>query len=79
MITLKVFFNKYDPNYTDGTTVLYENLITNDVKLILNNHMIISEIQYIVNKATDILKKRYSEVKVDINWETANAVKESDK
>ena len=78
MITLNVFFNKYDPNYTDGTAILYENLITNEVKLILNNHLIISEIQHMVDRAVDILKKRYDEVKVNINWKTANEIEESD-
>lgn len=79
MITLNVFFEEYDPNYTDGTAVLYENLITNEVKLILNSHLIISETYKMLDIAVDILKTRYSEVRVNINWEIDNKVEESDK
>ncbi len=77
MITLNVFFEEYNANYSEGTAILYENLITNDVKLVLNNHLVISEYQHFINKAVNILKLRYDEVKVNINYETTK--KESDK
>lgn len=77
MITLDVYFNEYDPNYTNGTAVLYENLITNKVQLVLNNHLVLGEIKHLINKATNILKKRYDEVNVKVHWETAK--KESEK
>ncbi len=79
MITLNVFFNEYNPDSNDGTAILYENLITNNVELILNNHLLIGETKSFIKKAVKNLKTRYSEVKVNINWETANEVEESDK
>lgn len=72
MITLNVFFEEYDPNYSEGTATLYENLITDDVKLVLNNHLVISEFQHFINEAVNSLKLRYDEVKVNIHYETAN-------
>jgi len=71
MIALDVFFREYNANYTDGTAILYENLITNKVKLILNNHLVINEIQTLVDRAVSILKTRYNVINVNIHWNTA--------
>lgn len=76
MITLKVFFVN---NNELGTATLIENLITNDVMLELSSKLLIGETKAFIEKAVKNLKTRYSEVKVDINWETADKVEESDK
>lgn len=76
MITLKVFFVNNDEL---GTATLIENLITNDVMLELSSKLLIGETKAFIEKAVKNLKTRYSEVKVDINWETADKVEESDK
>lgn len=76
MITLKVFFVN---NNELGTATLIENLITNDVMLELSSKLLIDETEAFIKKAVKNLKTRYSEVKVDINWETADKVEESDK
>ena len=76
MITLKVFFVN---NNELGTATLIENLITNDVMLELSSKLLIGETKAFIEKTVKNLKTRYSEVKVDINWETADKVEESDK
>ena len=76
MITLKVFFVN---NNELGAATLIENLITNDVMLELSSKLLIGETKAFIEKAVKNLKTRYSEVKVDINWETADKVEESDK
>lgn len=75
MITLKVFFVN---NNELGTATLIENLITNDVMLELSSKLLIGETKAFIEKAVKNLKTRYSEVKVDINWETADKVEEVD-
>ena len=77
MITLDVFFEEFNIEYTEGTATLYENLITNKVKLVISNHTFLNEIQYLINKAVKILKLRYKEIDVKIHWETANKVEEA--
>lgn len=76
MITLNVFFVN---NNELGTAMLIENLITNDVILELSSKLLIGETKSFIEKAVKNLKTRYSEVKVNINWETADKVEESDK
>lgn len=77
MITLDVFFEEFNIEYTEGTATLYENLITNEVKLVISNHTLLNETQYLINKAVKILKLRYKEIDVKIHWETANKVEEA--
>lgn len=71
MITLNVFFENYEPNHSNGTAILYENLITENVTLVLNNNLVLNEIQHFISKTVEILKLRYEKVNVDIKWETA--------
>lgn len=78
MIDLDVYFDSYDAYDTDGTAVLYENLITNRVHLVLNNHLVLGEIKHFIKKAENILKKRYAEVNVKIHWETAKKEEKED-
>lgn len=68
MITLDVFFTRDD--LADGTVMLHENLITNSVQLHINNNIYIHELRCFINKAVNILKQRYSDVKVNIHWNT---------
>lgn len=69
MITLNVYFEEYDPNYTEGTAILYENLITNEVWLVLSNRLLLSETKHVITKAENILKRRYENVITNINWD----------
>ena len=66
-ITLQVYFMD-DVNLL-GNCVLIENLITNDVQLELSKAIFLHEIYALVDKAIDILKKRYLSVDVKINWD----------
>lgn len=66
-ITLQVYFMD-DVNLL-GNCVLIENLITNDVQLELSRAIFLHEIYALVDKAIDILKKRYLSVDVKINWD----------
>ncbi|MGM9881604.1 MAG: hypothetical protein ACI31S_02030 [Bacilli bacterium] len=70
MITLEVCFsyNDYD---IDGTAVLYENLISGEVKLILSTRLYINEAKILIDKAVNILKLRYKDVKININWDNS--------
>lgn len=77
MITLDVFFEEFNIEYTEGTATLYENLITNEVKLVISNHTLLNETRYLINKAVKILKLRYKEINVKIHWETVNKVEEA--
>lgn len=70
MIELDVYFEEYDPNFSDGTAILKENLITNKIQLIVNRNLVINEIYAFINKAKKILEKRYSQVKVNICWDS---------
>lgn len=72
MITVNVFFQEYDVNYTDGTAIMYENLITNEIKVILNNHLVLNEINYLMDKLEKNLKSRYKDIQINMNWGTAN-------
>lgn len=75
MITLEVCFscNEYD---VDGTAVLYENLISGKVKLILSTKSYIDETKVFIDKAVNILKLRYKDVKININWDIEMSNKE---
>lgn len=55
-----------------GTACLIENLITNDVKLELSNNAFLHEIYAFVGKAEEILKNRYQNVLVKINWDSGD-------
>lgn len=75
MITLEVCFscNEYD---ADGTAVLYENLISGKVKLILSTQLYIDEAKVFIDKAVNILKLRYKDVRININWDIEMSNKE---
>lgn len=78
MIKLEVYFIK--KHFTnDGTAVLYENLIDNSVVLRLYDGLYIGEIKSLIQQAVNILKTRYKDVKVNINWDSALRQKEEDK
>lgn len=66
-ITLQVYF--IDGINSLGTAVMVENLITNDVQLELSKTIFLHEVYSFVEKTIDILKQRYSEVDVNINWD----------
>lgn len=68
MIQLDVYFN--DDINLDGQALLEENLITGQVVLRLKEKLFISEIRYFIDKATELLKKRYDVVNVDIHWDS---------
>ena len=73
MIELKVFFTD---EIDFGTAMLFENSITNEVILELSTKLLIGETKIFINKAVDILKRRYGKVNVNINWDTAIGEKE---
>lgn len=72
MIVLDVYFNN---NFDfDGQALLEENLITNKCKLLLKSTLFISETKCFIDKATELLKQRYENVKVDIHWQSLNTI-----
>lgn len=70
MITLEVYFYRNEQD-EEGTAVLHENLISGDVRLNLSTKLYLDETKALIDKAVDILKLRYEEVKTNINWDSA--------
>ena len=67
-IKLDVYFdNGYE---YDSQAMLVESLTTGEVKLILKYNLFINETRYFIDKATELLNKRYKEVNVDIHWDS---------
>lgn len=75
MITLEVYFYRNEQD-EEGTAVLHENLITGDIRLNLSKKLYLDEVIALINKAVDILKLRYKEVKTNINWDSEKQNKE---
>lgn len=67
---LDVYFN--NDCSMDGQAILEENLITNECKLLLKTTLFISETRTFINKAVEILKKRYDLINVVIHWDSAD-------
>lgn len=74
IMKLDVYFNNDD--LIDGQGVLEENLITGDCKLLLKTTLYISETRKFIDKAVEILKKRYDLVNVVIHWDSADVSEE---
>ena len=74
MIVLDVYFNNNLD--LDGQALLEENLITNTYKLHLKNTLFAHEVQHFINRAVEILKPTYGDVKTEIHWN--ETYKESD-
>ncbi len=66
MINLDVYFN--DDVSMDGQALLEENLITGHVVLQLKQKLFLHETKHFINKATELLKKRYDMVNVNVHW-----------
>ena len=63
---LDVYFN--DDDMYDGYALLEENLITNECKLLLKENIYLGEIEVFINKAVELLKKRYEKVEYEIHF-----------
>lgn len=75
-IKLDVYFdNGYE---YDSQAMLVESLTTGEVKLILKYNLFINETRYFIDKATELLNKRYKEVNVDIHWDSLKINKEKE-
>ncbi len=68
MIDLHVYFN--DDSSFDGQALIIENLLTDRIKLHLKNNLFIDETEKFINKATEILKRRYDIVNVIVHWDS---------
>lgn len=68
MIDLHVYFN--DDSSFDGRALIIENLLTDRIKLHLKNNLFIDETEKFINKATEILKRRYDIVNVIVHWDS---------
>ena len=68
MIDLHVYFN--DDSSFDGQALIIENLLTDKIKLHLKNNLFIDETEKFINKATEILKRRYDIVNVIVHWDS---------
>mgnify|MGYP004532517293 FL=1 len=66
MVDLEVYFNS-DESF-DGQALMIENLLTDRITLHLKNNLFLSETNHFINKATDILKRRYDIVNVNVHW-----------
>lgn len=54
------------------TAYLIEDLITNDVRLEISNNAFLYEIFAFIGKVEEILKNRYQNVLVKINWNSGD-------
>ncbi len=68
MIDLQVYFN--DDSSFDGQALMIENLLTDRITLHLKNNLFIDETEKFINKATEILKRRYDIVNVIVHWDS---------
>lgn len=68
MMDLHVYFN--DDISFDGQALMIENLFTNRITLHLKNNLFIDETEKFINKATEILKRRYDIVNVIVHWDS---------
>ena len=68
MIDLHVYFN--DDSSFDGQALIIENLLTDRITLHLKNNLFIDETEKFINKATEILKRRYDIVNVIVHWDS---------
>ena len=67
-MTLNVYFIDHQNNW-DGSAVLRENLITDECILEIDSGVFIDETRKFIDKATQILKKRYENVTVKMHWD----------
>ena len=77
MITLNVYFIAHN-KLLNGTGRLIENLISNKVDLEISADIFVDETKALINKAVEILSKRYEKVNVVINLNSLKEVKNND-
>lgn len=78
MITLNVYFGSDLAEY-GSTATLFENLITNEVQLILSSKIFLGETRTFIDKAVEILKRRYETVNVKVHWDSIKSEREERK
>ncbi len=75
MRVLNVLF--MEPDCCNATASLTENLITDELCLELSRELFGDEIYTFIEMAKKRLEPRYSDIKVEINWECSDNVKEN--